>query len=225
MFDRNILYEDEEIIVIDKEPYFPVQSKTVTKRDCISELKGLFRERDGVKDEPYVGLIHRLDEPVEGIMVFAKNQKAASVLSGELQRGGFSKEYTAAVCPLSDDLPTSADLSDHILTDKKTNISRIVPEGTKGAKRAELRYDVTEEFTKEAGKNIRLLRVLLNTGRHHQIRVQLSNAKMPIVGDRKYGKELLSLPLCLAATALSFTHPVTGKRLEYTIRPQFLEKI
>ncbi len=225
MFDEHILFEDDSIIVLHKEPYFPVQSSSLRRPDCISELKGMLKERDKVKGEPYIGLIHRLDEPVEGIVVFAKTEKAAGILSGELRENGFSKEYTAAVLPSSDAIPMEAVLSDLILTEKKNNLSRIVPEGTKGAKEARLEYRTEEEFSDTEGNRIRLLKVLLYTGRHHQIRVQLAKAGMPIAGDRKYGNVLLSLPLCLAATGLSFTHPATGKRMTYDISPKFLEKI
>lgn len=225
MFEESILHEDDHIIILHKEPYFPVQSSSLRRPDCISGLKGLLKERDKAKGEPYIGLIHRLDEPVEGIVVFAKTEKATGILSKELRENGFSKEYTAAVIPSSDGLPKEAVLSDFILTERKANLSRIVPEGTKGAKEAKLEYETEEEFSDRDGNNIRLLKVLLYTGRHHQIRVQLANAGMPIAGDRKYGNVLLSLPLCLAATGLSFTHPATGKRMTYSIRPKFLEKI
>ncbi|MBO4374552.1 MAG: RluA family pseudouridine synthase [Lachnospiraceae bacterium] len=225
MFEDNILYEDDSIIVINKPPYFPVQSAKLTRPDCVSALKNLIKERDGVKGEPYIGLIHRLDEPVEGIMVFAKNKNAASVLSKELTEGGFSKEYTAAVILGDDDPPEKGELTDMILTDRKTNMSSVVPAGTKGAKEAKLEYSAGEEHILADGMRIRLLKVLLYTGRHHQIRVQLANAGMPIAGDRKYAKACSGLPLCLAATGLSFDHPSSGKRLTYSLRPAFIEKI
>ena len=225
MFEDNILYEDRSLIVIKKPPYFPVQSAKASRPDCMSALKNLLKERDQMSGEPYIGLIHRLDEPVEGIMVFAKTKEAAGILSAELADGGFSKEYTAAVLLGEDSLPLSGVLEDHILTDRRTNISRIVKAGTKGAKECRLRYETKEEITGKDGRKLRLLSVLLYTGRHHQIRVQLSHAGMPIAGDRKYGNVLPSLPLCLAATGLSFLHPDTKKKMSYGIRPEFLEKI
>ncbi|MBR5375725.1 MAG: RNA pseudouridine synthase [Lachnospiraceae bacterium] len=225
MFEDCILFEDEHIIVIHKEPYFPVQSGSSVRPDCVTEIKKLLKERDGIRGEPYTGVIHRLDEPVEGIVVFAKTAKAAAVLSGELAKGGFSKEYTAAVLPVSDDLQREAVLKDHILTDRRANRSAIVPEGTKGAKEAKLGYSTEGELSDRDGRKILLLKVLLYTGRHHQIRVQLANAGMPVAGDRKYGEEKLPLPLCLAETGLSFAHPADGKRMTYSISPGFMEKL
>ncbi len=224
MFEDCILYEDGSIIVINKPPYFPVQSAKATRPDCVTALKNLLKERDGHEGEPYIGLIHRLDEPVEGIMVFAKTKEAAGNLSRELAEGGFSKRYTAAVLPKKDGLPLSGVLSDYILTDKRTNTSRIAGAETKGAKECRLEYETKGEITGKDGERLRLLSVLLYTGRHHQIRVQLSGAGMPIAGDRKYGDACPSLPLCLASTDLSFSHPDTKKMMTYSISPVFLEK-
>ncbi len=225
MFEDSIMYEDDSMIVIKKAPYYPVQSAKVTRPDCVTELKKYLKSGRQEKKEPYVGIIHRLDEPVEGVLLFAKNEKAAAKLSLQMQKGAFVKKYRAAVISKNNAAPAGGVLTDHILKDPAANRSKVVDAGTKGAKEAELEYTPAGEYTNPAGDRIYLLDITLFTGRHHQIRVQLENDGYPIVGDRKYGKELCGLPLCLAATELSFDHPVSGKRMDYRIVPVFIDRL
>ncbi len=224
MFKDNILYEDDHLIVINKPAYFPVQSARVSKSDCISEIKKYLKEK-GSEKEAYVGLIHRLDEPVEGVLVFAKNAKTAAGLSKQLQEGGFCKEYTAAVIPHDRDVAEGGILTDNIIWDRKSNVSKVADKDTKGAKQGRLKYSPVKEITGPKGERMVLLDIKLYTGRHHQIRLQMSNAGMPVAGDRKYGGGREDLPLCLAATCLSFDHPVKKERMVCRIEPQFMGEL
>ena len=199
-----ILYEDREILVVNKPAGIAAQSARVTEPD----LASLLRTYTGRE----VYIVHRLDQAVSGIVVFARTKKAAASLSGAFQRGDTEKVYVARVSGcICKDRDT---LTDWLLKDGRTNTSRVVPEGTQGAKKAVLEYE-------RAGEQE--LRIRLMTGRHHQIRVQLSHAGMPILGDRKYGGEACygRGRIALCAERLSFTHPGTGEKMTFDIEPDF----
>ena len=220
------MYEDKDISVIRKPAYFPVQSAAAGKKDCCSFLKNHYYA-DTHNRNPYVGVIHRLDEPVEGILVFARSSKAAAVLSAALQNGFFKKHYLAAV--KSEKVLKKGyteKLTDWMVKEKTGNISKIVTSETKGAKKAELQYKVKEKITISGAEEGYLIDIDLFTGRHHQIRVQMKNAGLPVLGDRKYGvfvKE--ELPLCLCADRLVFKHPFNGKEMSFNITPEYLDRI
>ena len=170
---------------------------------------------------PYLGIVHRLDQPVEGVLVFAKNKRAAAGLTGQITSGSVTKEYLA----VTDQKPENVQghLEDYLKKDGKTNTSAVVTPETDGAKKAVLDYEVLNEVSDErtlTGKRI-LVRIQLGTGRHHQIRVQMTHAGMPLLGDRKYNPEDSSrLPLGLCSCHLVFRHPVTGKKLEFQVTPK-----
>lgn len=213
MDENEILYEDESILVVHKAPGIPVQTARLGEKDYVSILKNRLAERG---KEPYIATIHRLDQPVEGILLFAKNARDAAELSGQLARGDMKKEYLAVVADHG--LPNEGKLTDFIKKDGKTNLSRIVPEGTKGAKKALLSFSKLETDGKLA-----LVRICLFTGRHHQIRVQMAHHGWPIEGDRKYGSVRENAPshsLALCAFRLSFTHPQTGEKKTFEISPK-----
>lgn len=214
----NIIYEDNDIIVVEKPAGMPVQTGNIALKDMVSELKKYLSVRKNISD-PYLGIIHRLDQPVRGILVFAINEKAAGNLSGQLNKGGFNKKYHAYVEGILDTKDEWITLSDHLIKDK--DIARIADKGNKNAKKAELKYK-----TVRTEENVTLLDIELITGRFHQIRAQLSNSGHPILGDVKYGAKVhefgeitgtskRSIGLC--AYQLSFTHPRTGERMEYII--------
>ncbi len=167
---------------------------------------------EAAKKKPQLYMVHRLDQPVEGVMVFAKTKAAAAELSKQVQDGRMKKVYHAKVEGL---IPKEEDvLTDYLKKDARTNSSRVVSEqegGKNGAKQAILSYRRLSEDEVE---------VHLKTGRHHQIRVQLSHAGMPIRGDRKYGAKTGGR-LCLASVSLEFIHPKTKKRMVYSIVPTF----
>ena len=210
-----ILYKDNDIIVVFKEAGIAVQSSRIGTKDLISELKNTIAESGS--GAPYLGMVHRLDQPVEGIMVFALNKKSAGELSKEVGGNGMEKIYTALVTSDVEPSKSECRLVDYLLQDRKSNSSLIVTEEVKGSKKAELLYSATGRY-KSGGY---ILKVKLLTGRHHQIRVQLSGHGMPIIGDRKYGGEAAS-QLMLCASHLSFLHPLSGRKMEFDITPSFL---
>ena len=209
-----ILYEDKELLVVWKASGTAVQSARVSEPDLMSMLQNHMAERDG--KAPCLKPVNRLDQPVEGIFLVAKTDRAAAELgrqvSGHIH---MEKWYQAVVCGK---LPEkSGVLVDNLLKDGRTNTSRVVPAGTKGARRCELSYEVLKE---QDGKS--LLKIRLLTGRHHQILVQLAHAGAPIAGDRKYGKaEPGCGPLCLCACGIRFAHPVTKEKMEFQAEPTF----
>lgn len=208
---ENILFEDTEILICRKSAGIAVQTKRVGEQDMESLLRNY---RAGKGEKPYIGVVHRLDQPVEGILVFAKNPRAAAVLSQQLQQDGFGKYYRGVVWGK---MPQKEGrLEDILQKDGRTNISRVVPSGTQGGKRAVLDYKVLGKQTDTS-----LVEIRLHTGRHHQIRVQLAHAGCPLVGDRKYGNTAsLSVPLALCACCLAFRHPISGKLLTYQVEPE-----
>ena len=218
-----ILYEDTDILVVHKPAGLAVQTAHIGQQDVESELKNYLA---GQGPAPYLGMIHRLDQPVEGLLVFAKNGKSAAALSKQLQSRNFCKEYLAAVC--GSPKPAESELTDYLLKEKgRALVSDAGQSIPKEAKRAVLRYRVEERSVTAAGE-ISLLRVWLETGRFHQIRAQLSHAGFPILGDNKYGNEasgqvsgaLGIRHTALCACRLTFSHPVSGQELEYTVNPE-----
>ncbi len=215
--EENILYEDKEILVCRKPAGMPVQAARIGTMDMENALKNYLAQKNPGK-MPYLGVIHRLDQPVEGILVFAKTSGAAGNLSKQIMAGGAGKYYLAIVEGKAKE--SEGTLTDYLKKNGKANMSEAVSANTLGAKKAILHYKVLDQ--KEINGKIRtLLRIKLETGRHHQIRVQLSHAGMPLLGDRKYnplGEKGTSLGLC--SSSLEFKHPKTGKTMKFETEPQ-----
>ena len=211
-----VLFEDESIIVVNKPAGIATQSKGVGVADLESECRK-YRKRKGEAPEIYV--VHRLDQPVSGILVFAKTKEAAAELTKNLKEDDFSKDYRAIVYKTKEIEPAGK-LTDYMIKDGKTNLSCVVPKSIPGAKEAVLVYKVETEEENKAE-----IKVHLKTGRHHQIRVQLANAGMPILGDLKYGtKESIEYSkengiknVSLCAFHLEFDHPKTKGHMEFEI--------
>ncbi len=226
----NLLYEDGQIIVCEKPAGIPTQSRDVREKDIVSILKNHLRQeastagartaqgRTSAAGEIYLSPIHRLDQPVRGIIVFAKTPQAAKALNRQLTDHRFQKEYLA----LTEGTPPEEEgvLEDYLVTDHRTNTTRVCQKDTPGAKFARLKYQVQKE-NQETTK----LHIELETGRHHQIRVQLANIGCPIIGDTKYGhtseKDSDIEGLCLCAYRLSFCHPSTQECMSFQIEPDF----
>ena len=216
-----ILYEDKDILVCHKPAGLAVQNARVGNMDMESLLKNYIAQKVPGK-MPYLGIIHRLDQPVEGVLVFALNPKAAADLSRQMTAGKIKKTYLAVTEGTVK--VKSAKLVDWLKKDGRTNSSAVVEGGTSGAKKAILSYEVLETWkNKEDAQDCRernLIRIDLDTGRHHQIRVQMAHAGMPLVGDRKYNPGQNSQePLALCSAKLGFQHPVTKKQLEFQVQP------
>jgi 23S rRNA pseudouridine1911/1915/1917 synthase len=211
-----ILFEDEQIIVVKKDAGIPVQAGKLRMMDLQGLIKNELYKRNRKGGEPYLGLIHRLDQPVEGVMVFAKTPFAAGSLSEQVTDGRMKKHYLALLCgkPETDE----GTLVDYLVKDGRTNTSSVAKAGEKDAKRSELNYKVLKRNDETT-----LVEVELITGRHHQIRVQMSNAGWPLYGDTKYNpafqetKEHVQTALC--AYQLSFVHPKSKKVMEFSIEP------
>ena len=220
-FSLNILYEDKDILVCHKPAGLAVQNARVGSMDMESLLKNYIAQKVPGK-MPYLGIIHRLDQPVEGVLVFALNPKAAADLSRQMTAGKIKKTYLAVTEGTVK--VKSAKLVDWLKKDGRTNSSAVVEGGTSGAKKAILSYEVLEtwknkEDAQDCGER-NLIRIDLDTGRHHQIRVQMAHAGMPLVGDRKYNPGQNSQePLALCSAKLGFQHPVTKKQLEFQVQP------
>ena len=198
-----IIYEDEDIIVCKKPAGVATQTRRIGQADMESLLKN-YRASKG--ELPYIGVVHRLDQPVEGVMVFAKNKEAAADLSRQIKTKLADKYYYA----MTDGVPEKkkGTLEDELLQNGKTNTSEVVERGTPQAKHASLSYEVVEQDGKHA-----VLRIKLDTGRHHQIRVQLAHAGMPIVGDKKYNfKENIAQTLLFCKELSSVELIDNGKR-------------
>ena len=180
----DIVYEDEYLLAAVKPYGVPAQADRSNNEDMLTALKNELFDRGDTDEEPYLAVINRLDRPVSGIMLFAKTAEAAAKLSDLSRDREIEKSYQAVV---RGEVPEDeGTLTDWLLFDKKENVSRVVPEGTKGAKKAVLSYEVLDIIDTDEGTYTYLL-VHLMTGRHHQIRCQLAHMGYPIWGDVKYG--------------------------------------
>ena len=208
-----IIYEDEQLLVCRKPAGLAVQSASITQMDLESMARTYLAETGG-KADPYLGVVHRLDQPTEGLVIFAKTSKAAASLSAQLQDGRMKKEYLAVVCGA---LPLKSGTLTHFLKKEPAgNRSLAVPEKTPGAKKAVLDYEVQKEKDGRA-----LVKIRLHTGRHHQIRVQMAAVGAPLYGDVKYNPQAQPGEyVALCAARLEFVHPVTGKPMICTAEPE-----
>lgn len=219
------LYEDDDIIVCIKPAGMPSQGDKRGNKDLVRELKKhialeAMRHKIKLTGEPYVAVVHRLDRNVRGIMVYAKTKKAAAGLSKQINENKLAKIYMAVVSFDPDkgepQIGVRKNKVNYLLHDKVKNVSTVVDEETKEAERAELNYEVVKVTGNKA-----LVRVELITGRHHQIRLQMSDEFNGIVGDTKYNDDYRNIEgwagLSLEAVMLSFDHPVSGKKLSFSI--------
>lgn len=211
-----IIYEDKDILVCHKPAGIAVQNARVGSMDLESLLKNYIVQKVPGK-MPYLGIIHRLDQPVEGVLVFAMNAKAAAELNRQMTSGKIKKIYLAVT--EGDVKVEKATLEDWLKKDNRTNSSAVVAAGTSDAKRAVLSYELLERREVQ-GEKRNLLEIRLDTGRHHQIRVQMAHEGMPLVGDRKYNPQQSGQePLALCSAKLGFQHPVTKKKMEFQVTP------
>lgn len=227
---KDILYEDEQIIVCHKHPGVATQTARLGEQDMVSLMKNYL-------GTAYVAVIHRLDQPVEGVLVFAKNREAAAALSGQEME---KRYYAVALADREkpDILPEALSgketvLVDYLIKNGRENTSSVSRKEVKDARRAELSYRVIRVMEEEneygdKGRAPALLDICLKTGRHHQIRVQLSHAGMPLLGDMKYGdgdakrisRQMGIDNIALCAYSLTFAHPVSNKKMQVGITPE-----
>ncbi len=208
-----IIYEDRQILVCRKPSGLAVQNASFGKKDLESILKTYLAEKEG-RSNPYLGIIHRLDQPVQGLVVFAKDPKSAAALSRQVQDGRMKKYYRAVICGIPEE--KEGTLVHFLKKNGRTNCSEAVSEKTAGAKKAQLHYQVLEEKDGQA-----LVEIELFTGRHHQIRGQMAASHMPLAGDQKYNQYAeKGETIALCACRLQLQHPATGKMMTFTCKPE-----
>lgn len=207
MNDLNVLYEDNHVIVVVKPFNVLSQSDITGDIDMLTMVKDYIKVKYNKPGNVYAGLVHRLDRPTSGIMVFAKTSKAASRLSDQIRTHQFNKEYIAVVHGIMEN--NSGTMIDYIKKEDK----RAVITNENFGKRSELIYKVVSVNKKE---NLTLVEILLITGRYNQIRVQFASRNHPLYGDNKYGKHDKK-QLCLVAKSLEFIHPTTKELMKFKI--------
>lgn len=225
----NILYEDSHIIVCQKPAGIATQTKSARNLDMENLIKRHLYQTSTTKSEPYLAIIHRLDQPVSGLLVFAKTPAAARNLNQQLQHSGFSKHYKAILT--AKPLVKEQALVNYIKKDSRTNISTICNHNDKSGKEARLHYALIEKPAESEyalfqhcqlpSYDLPMVDIKLDTGRHHQIRVQMAHLGCPIWGDTKYGtppsecKNWTNIALC--AYKLSFSHPISKKSFTFAL--------
>ena len=205
----NILYEDNHIIVVIKENNIPVQKDSSNDIDLITLIKKYIKEKYNKPGNVYLGLVHRLDRPVGGVMVFAKTSKAASRLSKLIRDKNIEKKYVALVHNKTKNYDKYID---YLYKDEKTNTSYVSKKG----KESILEYKLIKYIN-----NMSLIDINLLTGRHHQIRVQMSYHGHPIYGDMKYGIDNEKIQIHLWCYHLKFKHPTKDQIMEFNYYPKW----
>ena len=209
----NVIYEDNHVIVAEKPCNVPSQADNTGDDDMLTLVKRYIKDKYQKPGEVYLGLVHRLDRPVGGIMVFARTSKAASRLSEAIRTNQFSKTYLAVVEGILD--KKEGHLENYLWKDEALNKSVVVSKEKRGAKLASLSYEVLEEKEK-----LSLVKIHLETGRHHQIRVQFSHIGHPLYGDQKYGKNNPNQQIALWAYQLAFKHPTKDAVMKFECMPK-----
>ena len=215
LFKLKVIYEDNHIIVVEKPVNIPSQQDKTNDTDMITIIKEYIKEKYNKPGNVYLGLIHRLDRPVGGVMVYAKTSKAAARLSEQVRNKEFEKTYLVVVDGKMEQ--KTAILEDYLLKNERTNTSKVVKENTKNSKYAKLEY---EELLYNEEINLSVLKIKLYTGRHHQIRVQLSSRNHSIYGDQKYGTRGRGKQIALWAYEITIKHPITGEKMTFKTLPE-----
>ncbi len=202
----NVIYEDNHLLVVEKKPNILVQADDTKDIDLLTLLKDYLKEKYNKPGNVYLGLVHRLDRPVGGVMVFAKTSKCASRLSEQVRTHKFEKIYYAVLCGKA---KSSDMLVDKLEKDTKNNMVKVSVNG----KEAILNYELIDYKD-----NMSLVKIKLKTGRSHQIRVQFSSRNLPLYGDQRYNKNSkVGEQIALFAKSLSFYHPITNEKLTFEL--------
>ena len=208
----NVLYEDNHLLAVEKPYGVPSQADETGDADMLSLCKAYIKEKYQKPGEVYLGLVHRLDRPTGGVMVFARTSKAAARLTAQIKSGKFEKTYLAVLTAAP---PEKAGRMAHwLVKDEAAHIARVADESAPDAKLAELEYEMLAQR-----EGLHLVRIRLLTGRFHQIRAQMAAVGSSIYGDMKYGARGIKAPLALFAYRLCLDHPTKGERLCFTARP------
>ena len=214
MNNLNILYEDNHIIVVVKPQNVLSQGDITNDIDMLTLIKKYIKEKYNKPGNVYLGLVHRLDRPVGGVMVFAKSSKAASRLQDSMKKGEFHKKYLAVTNGIFKD--KSGEMVDYLV---KMSDGTTVVTDKKNGKLSKLKYRVLDE---NINHNLSFVEIELLTGRHHQIRVQFSNRNHALFGDQKYGNRDKN-QICLWAYEIEFIHPVKKEYMKFKFLPPKIE--
>ena len=209
-----VIYEDNHLLVVEKPVNILSQGDDTNDKDMVNLLKNYVKEKYNKPGNVFIGLVHRLDRPVGGVMVFAKTSKAASRLSEQVRNKSFKKTYRAVI---HGNMNKNKDnLKDYLYKNKRTNMVSVVNKNHKEAKNAELDYK-----TLQSKNNFSLVEIDLKTGRPHQIRVQFSSRNHPLFGDQRYGQNLnkVGQQIALWSYKLEITHPTTKEPMEFICEP------
>ena len=208
----NVIFEDNHLLVVEKPYGVPSQADESGDADMQSLGKAYIKEKFAKPGNVYLGLVHRLDRPTGGVMVFARTSKAAARLTAQIQSGIFEKTYLAVLTGAPPE--RMGMLRHYLIKDEAAHIARASGADTPGAKLAVLEY---ETLAQQDG--LYLVRIGLKTGRFHQIRAQLAAVGASVYGDMKYGARNVKAPLALFATQVCLNHPTTGERLCFSATP------
>lgn len=208
----DVIYEDNHVLVVVKPQNLPVQADSSNDEDLLNKLKKYLVEKYNKPGQAYLGLVHRLDRPTGGVMVFAKTSKAAERLCSQIKTDEFEKTYFTVV--KGTPRLKQSRLINYLKKDEKNNKVSLCTQYEEGAKEAILDYQVLE-----TQDDMSLIKINLQTGRSHQIRVQMSAIGCPVVNDVKYGDSTARGYLALWATVLKFNHPTTKNKLTYKVIP------
>lgn len=212
-----VIYEDNHLLVVEKPINILSQADNTNDPDMLTILKKYIKEKYNKPGDVYLGLVHRLDRPVGGVMVFARTSKAASRLSEEIRTRNFKKVYTALVHGIIRE--KTGTLRHYLYKDEKTNMVEVVLSSDSRGKEAVLDYEVLEYRG-----SMSVVRVNLHTGRPHQIRVQFSTMGHPLLGDQRYGKGFNEAgeQIHLWSSEITLTHPITKEPMTFRSRPPWL---
>ncbi len=210
MKPTDILFEDNHLLVVNKPPNIPVQEDASGDTDLFNQLKDYIKIKYNKPGNVFLGLVHRLDRPARGVMVFARTSKAASRLSDQFRKGTVEKEYLIITQGKLE--KKSGKLIDYLYKDRNKNVVSVVDSTFEGGKKAILEYEVINRL-----KELNLVKVRLETGRSHQIRVQFQNAGTPLWGDQKYNPEAtVGEQLALMSNRLKIEHPTSKEQLSFS---------
>ncbi|WP_143145401.1 RluA family pseudouridine synthase [Tepidibacter thalassicus] len=210
----DVIYEDNHLLVVKKPVNILTQGDSTKDKDMITILKSYIKEKYNKPGNVFLGLVHRLDRPVGGCMIFAKTSKAASRLSEQVRNRSFEKVYLAIL--RGKPKKNKGILKDFLYKNKKTNIVRVVNKDFSEAKEAILEYKVLQ-----SKNNLTLVKIKLKTGRPHQIRVQFSSRGNPLYGDQKYGRNLNKRgeQIALWSYRIGVVHPTLKEKMNFTCLP------
>lgn len=208
----SVLFEDNHLLVVEKPYGVPSQADETGDADMLSMAKAYIKEKYGKPGEAYLGLVHRLDRPTSGVMVFARTSKAAARLSAQMRSGEFEKTYLAVLKARPE--PAQGELWHWLVKDEAAHIARVAQPHTPGSREAGLCYEVLQEK-----EGLFLVKVRLKTGRFHQIRAQFSAIGCSVYGDMKYGARDVKAPLALHACRVCLIHPTRRERICFDSRP------